>query len=251
MSGRLAGKYAVVTGGARGIGRAIVLAFAREGAHVAVADVAAEDAQHTVREVGQLGRRGLWVSADVSRKASIDALFSTVLDAFGRIDIAVCNAGIHLAADFLEVSEEVFDRTLDTNLKGQFFCAQAAARHMVERGGGGKIIITSSVSAEIADPGASHYCVGKGGSQMLMRSAALELAQHDIQVNAIAPGTIKTTITPWYDTQDAVDYCRRLVPAQRFGRTEELAGAAVYLASDESSYTTGATIAVDGGLLIQ
>ena len=176
---------------------------------------------------------------------------AAVLDAFGRIDIAVCNAGIHLAADFLEVSEEVFDRTLDTNLKGQFFCAQAAARHMVQRGGGGKIIITSSVSAEIADPGASHYCVGKGGSQMLMRSAALELAQHDIQVNAIAPGTIKTTITPWYDTQDAVDYCRRLVPAQRFGRTEELAGAAVYLASDESSYTTGATIVVDGGLLIQ
>ena len=192
MSGRLEGKYAVVTGGARGIGRAIVLAFAREGAHVAVADVAAEDGQRTVREVEQLGRRGLLVAADVSRKASIDALFAAVLDAFGRIDIAVCNAGIHVAADFLEVSEELFDRTLDTNLKGQFFCAQAAARHMVERGGGGKIIITTSVSAEIADAGASHYCVGKGGSQMLMRSAALELARHDIQVNAIAPGTIKT-----------------------------------------------------------
>ncbi len=246
MAGRLHDKIAVVTGGGRGIGGAIVDAFAREGARVAIAELDEETGAAKAAEVD-----GLFIKTDVSKKADIDATFAKVLETFGRIDILVCNAGIHLMDPFIDTSEEMFDRLIATNLKSQFFCSQAAAKHMVERGGGGKIVVVASISSEVADPGASAYCVGKGGSQMLVRSAALELAEHNIQVNAIAPGTIKTKLTPWYDTQEAADYCANLVPAQRYGYPQEIAGAAVYLASDESSYTTGATIVIDGGLMTQ
>jgi NAD(P)-dependent dehydrogenase (short-subunit alcohol dehydrogenase family) len=148
------------------------------------------------------------------------------------------------------VSEALFDRTLDTNLKSQFFCAQAVARHIVSRGGGGKIINISSVSDSIADPGASHYCVGKGGTRMLTRAAALELAPHNIQVNSLAPGTIKTGLH-WYSTPEAQEYLDKFVPAKRFASPHEVAAAAVFLASQESNYITGATIVIDGGLTIQ
>jgi len=247
---RLDGKFALVTGGGRGIGRAIVEAFAREGAHVAIAELDPETGQDAVRSVEAVGCRSLFVQTDVSKKSAIDALVSQVLEAFGQIDILVNNAGIHIGQPFLEVTEELYDRTLNTNLKSQFFCSQIVARHMAQRRSG-KIINMSSVSAEIADPGASHYCVGKGGVQMLTRSAALELAEFNIQVNALCPGTIKTKLTPWYDTQDAVDYCKKLVPAGRFAEPDEVSGAAVFLASDESSYITGASIVIDGGLMTQ
>ena len=250
MSGRLADKFALVTGGGRGIGRAIVEAFAAEGAHVAIGELDPEIGKDAARAVEAAGRRSLFVQTDVSQKSAIDAMVAQVLSAFGQVDILVNNAGIHSSAPFLEVTEGQFDRTLDTNLKSQFFCTQAVARHMAERRAG-KIIIMSSVSAEIADPGASHYCVGKGGSQMLTRGAALELAEYNIQVNAICPGTIKTKLTPWYETQDAIDYCKKLVPAGRFATPDEVAGAAVFLASGESSYVTGASIVVDGGLMTQ
>lgn len=251
MSDRLKGKYAIVTGGGRGIGEAIAMAFAKEGAHVAIAELDPAIGKECADEIERLGRRSMFVQTDVSQKSQIDSLVARVLKSFGRIDILVNNAGIHISQPFLEVTEELYDRTLQNNLKSQFFCAQAVARHMVERGGGGKIINTTSISSEVADPGASHYCMGKGGSQMLTRAAALELAEHDIQVNAIAPGTIKTKITDWYETQDSVDYCKKFVPAARFGTPDEIAGAAIYLASDESSYTTGATIVIDGGLMTQ
>jgi NAD(P)-dependent dehydrogenase (short-subunit alcohol dehydrogenase family) len=247
---RLGGKFALVTGGGRGIGRAIVDAFGREGAHVAIAELDPETGQDAASGIERLGLQSLFVQTDVSNKADIDSLVSKVLDTFGRIDILVNNAGIHIGQPFLEVTEELYDRTLNTNLKSQFFCSQAVARHMAKRGSG-KIINMSSVSAEIADTGASHYCVGKGGVQMLTRSAALELAEYDIQVNAICPGTTKTKLTPWYDTQDAVDYCQKLVPAGRFANPDEIAGAAVFLASAESSYITGASIVIDGGLMTQ
>ena len=251
MSDRLREKCAIVTGGGRGIGRAIVLAFAREGAHVAAVDRDAETGKDTAAEVERLGQKGRFVQTDVSKKDQIDAMVAKVLKEFGRIDILVNNAGIHVAQPFLEVTEELYDRTMNTNLKSQFFCTQAVARHMVQRGGSGKIVNVGSISAEVADPGASHYCMGKGGTQMLTRAAALELAEHDIQVNVIAPGTIKTKLTDWYESQDSVDYCKKFVPAARFGTPEEIAGAAVYLAADESAYTTGATIVIDGGLMTQ
>ena len=250
MGQRLEDKIAIVTGSGRGIGGAIALAFAREGAHVAIAELDDETGDAMAKKIQSLGRRSLFVKTDMSEKGEIDAMVASVLAEFATIDILVNNAGIHLMAPFLEVPEEMFDRTMNTNLKSQFFCTQAVGRHMAERQQG-KIINISSISAEIADPGASHYCMSKGGIQMLTRAAALELAEYNIQVNAIAPGTIKTKLTPWYDSQDSVDYCAKFVPAGRFAMPEELCGAALYLASDDASYTTGATIVVDGGLMTQ
>lgn len=250
MPGRLANRIAVVTGAGHGIGRAIAEAFALEGAAVAIAEKNAATGAAAADAIKDLGQRSLFVAVDVSQRPQIVEMVERVLQEWGRIDVLVNNAGIHETAPFLDVSEALFDRTLATNLKSQFFCAQAVARHMVERGGGGKIINISSVSEDIADPGASHYCIGKGGTRMLTRSVALELARDNIQVNSISPGTIKTGL-PWYDTPEAEDYLRKFVPTGRFATPSEVAGAAVFLASHESSYITGATIVVDGGLTIQ
>jgi glucose 1-dehydrogenase len=250
MSKRLQDKVAIVTGGGRGIGQAIALAFAREGAHIAIAEYDPQTGQATVQEIEQLGQRALFIHTDMRKKSDIDAMVAQVITVFDHIDILVNNAGIHIAQPFLEVTEELFDRTIETNLKSQFFCSQAVARHMATRSCG-KIINISSISAEVADPGASHYCVGKGGVQMLTRAAALELAEHHIHVNAIMPGTIKTKLTPWYDTDDAEEYRKKFVPWPRMGRPEDIAGAAVFLACDESDYVTGASIVIDGGLLAQ
>lgn len=249
MAGRLANKVAIVTGGGHGIGRAIAEAFAREGATVIIAEINSDFGDEAVRAITHFGGTASFVPTDVSKKSQIDSLVSEVIERWGRIDVLVNNAGFHETAPFLEVSENLFDRTIATNLKGQFFCAQAVARHMVDQGHG-KIINTSSVSEEIADPGASHYCVGKGGTRMLTRSAALELAKFNVQVNSLSPGTIKTGL-PWYQTPDAQAYLDKFVPAGRFAMPEEVAGAAVFLASEEASYITGATIVIDGGLTVQ
>ena len=250
MPGRLENKIALVTGGGRGIGRAIAEAFAHEGADLAIAEIDAYTGQDAARAIESAGRRSLYVSCDVAKKPDIDRMVACVIEYVGRIDILVNNAGIHVSQPFLEVSEELYDHTLNTNLKSQFFCAQAVALHMVARRGGGKIINISSVSAEIADLGASHYCVGKGGTQMLTRAAALELAPHNIQVNAISPGTIKTDL-PWYDTEECLEYCKTFVPAGRFAQPQEVTGAAIFLASEESNYVTGSSVTIDGGLTVQ
>lgn len=249
MPGRLEKKVALVTGGGRGIGRAIAEAFAREGADVAIAEINVDTGQEAERAIQSTGRRSLYVACDVAKKADIDRMVARVIEYFGHVDILVNNAGIHTSESFLEVTEELYDRTLNTNLKSQFFCAQAVARHMAARGRG-KIINISSVSAEIADPGASHYCVGKGGTQMLTRAAALELAPYNIQVNAISPGTIKTDL-PWYDSKECIEYCKKFVPAGRFAMPQEVTGAAIFLASNESDYVTGSSVTIDGGLTVQ
>lgn len=249
MDGRLRNKVAVVTGGGAGIGRAIVEAYAREGASLAIAELSAETGAEAARAVAALGQPALSVRTDVSQKVDIDAMVQVVIERFKRIDILVNNAGIRVGEDFLEVCEASFDRTIATNLKSQFFCAQAVARYMIEQGGG-KIINIGSVSAEIADPGASVYCISKGGVTMLTKSLALELAPFNIQVNTIAPGTVKTAL-PWYDSPESVEYCQRFVPAKRFALPAEVAGAAIYLAASESDYVTGSTLTIDGGLMIQ
>jgi NAD(P)-dependent dehydrogenase (short-subunit alcohol dehydrogenase family) len=242
-------KVAIVTGGGSGIGRAIAEAFAHEGADVAVAEIDPETGTAAAAAIEALGQKALFIQVDVAEKSHVDAMVAQVIEKWGRIDVLVNNAGIHETVPFLDVSEDLFDRTLATNLKSQFFCAQAVARHMAKRGKG-KIINTSSVSEEIADPGASHYCIGKGGTRMLTRSAALELAEYNIQVNSLSPGTIKTAL-PWYDTPDAQEYLEKFVPAGRFGLPQDVAGAAVFLASDDSDYVTGTTIVIDGGLTTQ
>jgi NAD(P)-dependent dehydrogenase (short-subunit alcohol dehydrogenase family) len=244
---RLLEKVALVTGAGRGIGRAIARAYAREGAHVAIAEIDFNSGEEAAAEISAAGRHSLFVQIDLSRKAEIDAMVDKVFAEFQRIDILVNNAGIHLTEQFLDVGEEDYDRLINTNLKGPFFCGQAVGRHMAKEGRG-SIVNISSVSAEIADSGSSAYCVSKGGMQMLTRAMALELARYHVRVNAIMPGTIRTDLGGWYETEEAQSYLQQRVPWGRFGRPDEVAGSAIFLASDESEYVTGASILVDGGL---
>jgi NAD(P)-dependent dehydrogenase (short-subunit alcohol dehydrogenase family) len=243
---RLRDKVALVTGGGRGIGEAIALAFAREGARVAVADVDPTTARATAR---RLGSRGLALHMDVASKSSVEEGFAAIDRRWRRLDIAVCNAAIEPIVPFLELDEATWDRIVDTNLKGTFLVAQAAARRMVRRRAG-VIITLSSVNAEVARPESAAYAATKGGVRQLTKAMAISLAPYGVRVNAIGPGTVVTGLTrhllknrKW---RDAV-YAR--TPMQRVAEPREIGEVAVFLASDMSSYMTGSTVYVDGGRL--
>ncbi len=245
---RLKDKRALVTGAGRGIGRAIAMAFAREGASVAVADIDGRTAQATARRIGR-PPKGLALTMDVADSASVNAGFAAIDSLWGRIDIAVTNAAIEPTGPFLDLSEETWDRIIDVNLKGTFLVAQAAARRMARQRRG--IIITlSSVNAEVTRPESAAYAASKGGVRQLTKAMAIALAPHGIRVNAIGPGTVVTGLTrhlladrKW---REAV-YMR--TPMQRVAQPREIAEAAVFLASEASSYMTGSTVYVDGGRL--
>ena len=248
---RLANKVALVTGGGRGIGHAIALGLAREGADVAVNYVRhAEAAAATVAQIRELGRRGLAVQADTGVRAEVERMVAEVIDAFGRIDILVNNAGVGGFVPFLEVTEADLDKVINTNLKGVFFVGQAVARHMVQQGRG-KIINITSEAQQKALPLLTHYCASKAGAYMLSRGMALELAPYKINVNMIAPGPTRTDMNR-ERLQDPAEVEKRVrrIPLGRMGEPEDLVGAAVFLASDEANHVTGAVIAVDGGAVI-
>jgi glucose 1-dehydrogenase len=243
---RLKDKVALVTGAGRGIGEAIALAFSREGARVACADIDAKTAATTAR---RLGPRGLALAMDVASKSSVDDGFALVDRKWGRVDIAVTNAAIEPIVPFLELDEATWDRIIDTNLKGTFLVAQAAARRMVKRRGG-VIITLSSVNAEVARPESAAYAATKGAVRQLTKAMAISLAPYGVRVNAIGPGTVVTGLTrhllknrKW---REAV-YAR--TPMQRVAEPREIGEVAVFLASDMSSYMTGSTVYVDGGRL--
>ena len=247
---RLSGKHAIVTGAGSGIGRAVALGFSREGAGVVAADVDPARARETALAIEEAGGLAVAVQVDVSDKASVDALLGAALFRFERIDVLFNNAGVSSRAPFLEMTEAEWDRVLGVNLKGQFLVGQAVARHMVERGGGGSIINTSSQLAEgAANPRSAHYLASKGGSRMLTRGMAVDLAPHNIRVNALAPGVTVTNLTRQRLDDDAE--WRRIalerVPLGRFAEPDDLVGACIFMASDESRYMTGATLVVDGG----
>ena len=248
---RLQGRRALVTGGGRGIGREIALAFAREGADVAVNCVRdAEAAERTAAEIRALGRRAAVVQGDTSMAVDVQRFVGEALDALGELDVLVNNAAALSRVPFLELTEQEWDRVLDVGLKGYFLVGQAVARHMVERRRG-SIVNVSSLNQQMAAMNFAHYCASKGGVAMLTRCMALELAPHGVRVNAIAAGTV---ITDWNRDYFA-DPQRRAqregrIPLGRIGDPRELTGMAVYLASDESSYTTGASMFVDGGMSI-
>ena len=247
---RLSGKNAIVTGAGSGIGRAVALGFAREGAGVVAADVAPDRARETVQMIEAAGGQALAVQVDVSNKASVEALLVAAVERFGRIDVLFNNAGVSSRAPFLEMAEEEWDRVLGVNLKGQFLVGQAVARHMVDHGGGGSIINTSSQLAEgAANPRSAHYLASKGGSRMLTRGMAVDLAPHNIRVNALAPGVTISNLTRQRLADDAE--WRRValerIPMGRFGEPDDQVGACIFMASDESRYMTGATLVVDGG----
>jgi len=249
----LAGRTALVTGGSRGIGRGIALALGRAGADVAVNYVGNEaQAEAVVREIRGAGRRGLTVRADVSIRGEVEAMVNLVLREWGSIDILVNNAGILSFEPFLDIPEESWDRVLDVNLKGQFLVAQAVARHMVKRGRG-KIINMSSIASGqvgIGYPNIAHYTASKGGVIALTEVMALELSPLGVNVNAIAPGIIESDMTRDMVVDERVRAALAArIPKRRIGTPQDVAGLAVFLASDESDYCTGATFYVDGGWL--
>jgi NAD(P)-dependent dehydrogenase (short-subunit alcohol dehydrogenase family) len=248
---RLAGRKAIVTGAGSGIGRAIALGFAREGAGVVAADISPASADHTAAEIRGAGGRAISVVLDVARRASVDAMLEAALAEFGRIQILVSNAGVSGDHHFLELPEAEWDRVLGVNLKGQYLCGQVVVRHMATAGGGSIINTSSQLGEGAANPNRAHHLASKGGSRMLTRAMAIDLAPHNIRVNALAPGVTVTNLTRRRVEEDA-DYVRwapERIPLGRLGQPEDLVGAAIFMASAESAYMTGTTVVVDSDYL--
>jgi NAD(P)-dependent dehydrogenase (short-subunit alcohol dehydrogenase family) len=242
----LEGQVAIVTGGGRGIGKAIALRFAREGADVAVLDIDGETASATAQEIRALERRALFVTTDVSDQAGVDAAVVEIARDLGRLDILVNNAGIEKRAPFLEIAPEDWQRQLDVNLSGTFYCTQSAAREMARRGYG-RVVNVSSVAGMIGPIDLAAYGTAKAGIVGLTRAAALDLADHGITVNAIAPGPIETELMLGAWTAEALKERPQHGAIARFGTVDEIAHAALFLASPDSGFITGVTISVDGG----
>jgi len=249
---RLKGKNALITGSSRGIGRGIALRFAEEGANIAinyVGSVAA--AEETLAAVTARGVRGVILPGDVSRVDDVRKLVANAARELGPLDVLVNNAGVEKHAPFWDVCECDYDKVLDINLKGAFFAAQAMVRHLRDEGRGGRIINISSVHEELAFPNFSAYCASKGALRMLTRNLAVELGPLGIAINNIAPGAIETPInTKLLHDPTKLSALLTHIPSGRLGQPEDVAGLAVFLASNEASYVTGSTFFVDGGLSV-
>ena len=245
---RLRGRVAAITGGALGIGRATALLFAEEGATVALGDIELPGAEQVAQEIARRGGKAIAIGLDVGDAAQVQAFVDRVVETFGRLDIMFANAGIAHSAPFLEHPEAQWHRVLRVNLTGVFLCGQAAARQMVKQGGGGRIIATASINGFRGVENLVGYNAAKAGVIELTRTMAVELAQHRIAVNAIAPAQIDTRLT-----RSLPEGARRRrverIPMGRFGEPDEVARAALFLASDDASFVTGHTLAVDGGYL--
>jgi glucose 1-dehydrogenase len=251
---RLKGKIALITGASSGIGKAIATRFAAEGAHVVVnyRPGSAMDSEAAQAEATSFGPSSIAVVADVSKRKDVERMMAEIIKEFGRIDIAINNAGIEIKKPFLEVTDEEWSTVLAVNLYGSYLVSQVAARQMVKQGQGGKLIFISSVHEDIPFPEYTAYCASKGGVRMMMRNLAIELAQHKINVNNIAPGAIATPINQAVlNDPTAMKNAVSEIPWGRFGRPEEVASVAVFLASDEAEYVTGSTYYIDGGLTQQ
>jgi NAD(P)-dependent dehydrogenase (short-subunit alcohol dehydrogenase family) len=254
MDLQLKDKVALVTGGARGIGRGIALTLAGEGARVAVNyRERADAAEAVVRAVREGGGEAAAFPGDVGDYPQAERLVGATLERFGRIDILVNNAGVVTRHPILDVPLEEWDRVVRTNLYGCFHCSRLVGRHMVERGGGGKIISTSSIHGRVAKAGMGPYCATKAAIDMFTKQLAVELAPHRINVNAVASGTIITEINlPLYQSSRPEDVERRTavlhrVPWGEIGQPEDIGRAVAFLASDAARYITGAVLYVDGG----
>jgi len=247
---RLKDKVAVVTGAAAGIGLACARRFAAEGAKVVLADIDGDKGAAAAAAIAESGAEARFIACDVGDKAQVDALIAGAVAAYGGLDCAIANAGIVHACDFLELAEEDFDRVIRVNLKGVFLTGQAAARQMVAQGRGGTIINMSSVNAVMAIPAITSYVAAKGGVNQLTKVMALALVDKGIRVNAIGPGSIMTEVFKSVATDKAaMDKILARTPMGRVGEPDEVAGVAVFLASEDSSYITGQTIYPDGGRL--
>ena len=251
MSGRLAGKVAIITGSGSGIGKSIAIRFASEGATVVV-DYRnhIDQAQDTQSKVAAAGGKSILVQADVSALTDTQNLVDQAYKQLGRCDILVNNAGIEIEAPFWEVNEKDYDAVLNVNLKGAFFLTQAFVRPLIKAKLPGRVINISSVHEDMVFPHFSTYCASKGAMRMVMRDLAVELGPHNITVNNIAPGAIATPInTKMMADKPELKALLANIPLGRMGTPEEVAGVALFLASDDGAYCTGSTYIIDGGLI--
>lgn len=247
----LEGKVAVVTGGSRGLGRAISVALAQAGADVAVVGRNEEKCRETAGMIEEHGREGLVIIADITRLAGIEQMFEKTRQWKNKVDILVNNAGVATTKKAFKITEEDWDLVLNTNLKSYFFCSQQAAQ-MMQQSGGGKIINMSSIMAAVADLAVSTYCASKGGVTQLTKALALEWVQDNIQVNAIGPGYILTDLNrEAFSFEKAYEHVTGKIPMGRLGSIEDIGQMAVYLSSSASDYITGQTFYIDGGWTIQ
>jgi glucose 1-dehydrogenase len=261
MNSSLQNQVAIVTGGSSGIGAAVAVSLAAAGAAVVVNYSHAgsrPEAEEVLQGITQSGGRGMTAMCDVSDEAQVEQLFASVIGQFGTVDILVNNAGIQQDAPFQDMTLEQWNRVIGVNLTGQFLCARAAVREFLRRGvdpsrsrAAGKIIHMSSVHEVIPWAGHANYATSKGGIKLLMESIAQEFAPKKIRVNSICPGAIQTPInrSAW-DTPEALNKLLTLIPYQRIGEPEDIGKAAVWLASDDSDYITGASLFVDGGMTL-
>ncbi len=243
----LNGKSAIVTGAGNGIGAAIAQRLAAEGVNVLVADLRMERAEGTTRAIRDAGGSAEPHAMDVRKREDATEAVNQAVARFGRIDIMVCNAGLMDREPFLDMTDDLWRRVIDTNLYGTFICAQAAARRMVAQGGGGRIVTVASNSGFFGGKGRAAYGASKAGIMNLTQSMAMELAPHGINVNAVAPGPTRTGANP---SGQPSDYIRTRMPLARLGEPSEIAAVAAFLASDDASFVTGHVYAADGGFTI-
>ncbi len=246
---KLEGQVAIVTGAGQGIGRAIALTLAREGATVVVNDIDLEKAEKVAEEIKSQGGQALPVQADVSVGDEVNNLVEKTLDSYKRVDILVNNAGVAKMTRFLELTEAEWDRTMNINIKGQFLCSKAVIAHMIKQKRG-KIVNIASLAAHIGAPGLAAYGASKGGVVQLTKALAVELGKFNIMVNAVSPGLTMTDLIKSVvkDRPDFIEGIDR-IPLRRAAEPEDIANVVLFLASSESDYITGQVIIVDGGLM--
>jgi len=251
MTKQLEGKIALITGGTSGIGRDTAVLFAKHGAKVVVAGRRETEGQETVKLVQAGGGEGLFVQTDVSKAADVEALVKKTVEKFGRLDVAFNNAGIEGAwVPIISQTEADWDRTININLKGVWLCLKYQIRQLLKQGGGGAIVNMSSVAGLMGSAGAATYCASKHGVLALTKTAALENAKHRIRVNAVCPAVIETPMGERvFGAPEANKYALGLHPIGRFGKPMEVAEAVLWMSSDLSSFMTGQSLVLDGGLL--
>ncbi len=245
---RLKDKVALITGGARGIGRAIGLTFAREGADIAVADVNLEIAQQTVLEIQDLGRKAMALEMDVTNYEKVEEGVNKILDKMGKVDILVNNAGITKDNLLLRMSQADWDAVINVNLKGTFNCIKAVSRPMIKQRSG-RIISIASIIGLMGNPGQANYAASKAGIIALTKTVAKELASRNVNANAVAPGFIQTEMTAKL-SEDVKKKMLEAIPLAKLGTPQDVANICLFLASDEASYITGQVITIDGGMVM-
>ena len=247
----LKNKVAIVTGGNTGIGQAIVLELARQGANIVIDYVAHPEATEALeRKVAGLGDKCVGVDADVSKVADLEKLIGAAIGKFGRLDVMVNNAGIETRTSVLDTTEDQYDAVLNINLKSAFFGTQLAAKQMISQGGGGRVINITSIHEDWPMPGNTPYCLSKGGMRMLTRTAGVELAPHNILIVGVGPGAVETPInTSTMDDPTKLNKLDAAIPLGRMARPQEIASVVAFLAGDGASYMTATSLMVDGGLM--